>query len=81
SGEIFLESNPPELIRRPSAQGPITYRQNISVNFLQPPSVFHHQNYWLSKKFDQYKYESRCHNILTLGIIDIPVTISIQLDI
>ncbi|CAM4911908.1 unnamed protein product [Rotaria socialis] len=38
SGEIFLESNPPELIRRPSAQGPITYRQNISPP-VPPPLV------------------------------------------
>ncbi|CAF0722618.1 unnamed protein product [Rotaria sordida] len=38
-GEIFHDPNPPQIIRRPPAQGPITYRQNVSVRFLQPPPV------------------------------------------
>jgi hypothetical protein len=39
SGELFQDPNPPQIIRRPAAQGPVTYRQNISVRFLQPPPV------------------------------------------
>jgi len=38
-GELFQDPNPPQVIRRPAAQGPITYRQNVSVRFLQPPPV------------------------------------------
>ncbi|CAF2381768.1 unnamed protein product [Rotaria sp. Silwood2] len=36
-GEIFRDPNPLEVIRRPPIQGPVTYRQNVSVRFLQPP--------------------------------------------
>jgi hypothetical protein len=39
NGELFQDPNPPQIIRRPAAQGPITYRQNIAVRFLQPPPV------------------------------------------
>jgi hypothetical protein len=39
SGELFQDPNPPQVIRRPPPQGPITYRQNISVRYLQPPPV------------------------------------------
>jgi hypothetical protein len=38
-GELFQDPNPPQIIRRPAAKGPITYRQNVSVRFLQPPPV------------------------------------------
>lgn len=37
--ELYQDPNPPQVIRRPPAQGPITYRQNVSVRFLQPPPV------------------------------------------
>ncbi|CAF0762409.1 unnamed protein product [Rotaria sp. Silwood1] len=36
-GEIFRDPNPPQIIRRPPAHGPVTYRQNVVVRFLQPP--------------------------------------------
>ncbi len=39
SGQLFQDPNPPQIIRRPPAQGPVTYRQNVSVRFLQPPPV------------------------------------------
>jgi len=39
TGELFQDPNPPQIIRRPPPQGPITYRQNVSVRFLQPPPV------------------------------------------
>lgn len=39
NGELFQDPNPPQIIRRPAAQGPITYRQNVCVRFLQPPPV------------------------------------------
>jgi hypothetical protein len=39
TGELFQDPNPPRLIRRPAAQGPLTYRQNVSVRFLQPPPI------------------------------------------
>ena len=38
-GELFQDPHPPQVIRRPPAQGPVTYRQNVSVRFLQPPPV------------------------------------------
>ncbi len=39
SGQLFQDPNPPQIIRRPPAQGPVTYQQNVSVRFLQPPPV------------------------------------------
>jgi len=36
-GELFQDPNPPQVIRRPAEHGPINYRQNVSVQFLQPP--------------------------------------------
>ncbi|CAF0760214.1 unnamed protein product [Adineta steineri] len=39
SGELYRDPNGPQIIRRPPAQGPLTYQQNISVRFLQPPPV------------------------------------------
>ena len=39
SGELFQDPNPPQVIRRPPQQGPITYQQNVSVRYLQPPPV------------------------------------------
>jgi hypothetical protein len=38
-GELFQDPNPPQVIRRPPAQGPITYQQNVSVRFLKPPPL------------------------------------------
>lgn len=34
----FKDSNP-QIIRRPSRNGPMTYKQNIQVRFLRPPAV------------------------------------------
>jgi hypothetical protein len=39
AGELYQDPHPPQIIRRPPAQGPITYKQNIAVRFLQPPPV------------------------------------------
>jgi hypothetical protein len=38
-GELFHDPNGPQILRRPPAHGPVTYRQNVSVRFLQPPPV------------------------------------------
>ncbi|CAF0770134.1 unnamed protein product [Adineta ricciae] len=37
NSNLYQDPNGPQIIRRPAAQGPLTYRQNISVRFLQPP--------------------------------------------
>jgi hypothetical protein len=39
AGELYQDPHPPQIIRRPPAQSPITYRQNVSVRFLQPPPL------------------------------------------
>ena len=35
---LFKDKNP-QVIRKPAAEGPLTYQQNIQVRFLQPPAV------------------------------------------
>ncbi|CAF1205013.1 unnamed protein product [Adineta ricciae] len=39
NNNLYQDPNGPQIIRRPAAQGPLTYRQNVSVRFLQPPPV------------------------------------------
>jgi len=39
NGELFQDPNGPQVIRRPPIQGPLTYRQNVSVRYLQPPPL------------------------------------------
>ena len=39
SGELFHDPNGPQILRRPPVQSPVTYRQNVTVRFLQPPPV------------------------------------------
>jgi len=39
TGELYQDPNPPQVIRRPAAQGPVTYQQKISVRYLQPPPL------------------------------------------
>lgn len=39
AGELYQDPNPPQVIRRPPAQGPVTYQQKVSVRYLQPPPL------------------------------------------
>ncbi|UJR35351.1 hypothetical protein I4U23_028109 [Adineta vaga] len=39
NNNLYQDPNGPEIIRRPAVQGPVTYKQNVSVRFLQPPPV------------------------------------------
>ncbi len=39
NGELFQDPNGPQIIRRRPIQGPLTYRQNVSVRYLQPPPL------------------------------------------